>query len=288
MSNNLIEAGYIRIKSNITDQDRFVDVLIDVESDSIIEPYFFLYDYGQKARTLGYSLPVEAMNHKEVIANTMSFMGTYIPSLNHILKYANSVYLPQLHPCEYVERYRGTVDMNDVATGSEDESEGDSMGHIYLMLKAGEISLQLYRRNSDITDPYNLLNPEDVIPLLDEEIHLDKPEVELRSIVITLSADRNNINYSQAIFGDEVTNPVKWVVSPPKKHLKKLPSIDVIKDLVKNKLKLKGNNLIVNGMDVGKRLNKFEFNSEAIPDIKIVMGEFIVINKERLTSDQPF
>lgn len=286
MSNNLREASFFRIKS-LNGPDRYVDVLIGGESMEVVEPYFFLYDYGQTDRTIGYILPAEGLNHDEVNENTSSFMGTNIRSKNQVLKYTNSVYFPQLHYSTYDSSILEPR-VIDVVTGSEDNSLGDSMGHIYLMLKKGEYELQLFRRNPNYLDPYYMAIPSEAVPLLSSNFSLERPDLDLRSIVVTLSADRALINYSQAIFGDEVETPVKWVISNPKKHVKGLPSIDKINSLFDTIIKVENENLIVNGVNVGKKSTNLDLLSSPITDMDISITNTIIINSNILSSDQPF
>jgi hypothetical protein len=103
-----MDVGYARIKKidntdplNPVETYRYVDILIDNEADEVVEPYFFLYDYGQKERTLHYSVPLEGLNHTEVNQNTLEILGTQVPSVNKLLSYTNSIYFPQLHPSKF-------------------------------------------------------------------------------------------------------------------------------------------------------------------------------------------
>jgi hypothetical protein len=312
-----MDVGYARIKKidntdplNPVETYRYVDILIDNEADEVVEPYFFLYDYGQKERTLHYSVPLEGLNHTEVNQNTLEILGTQVPSVNKLLSYTNSIYFPQLHPSKfYIEEpitpFAWTPpdfgelepdvlpiepEVSSVATGSEDNSGGDSMGHIYIMLYEGEVSLQLFYRHNIFSDPHFVDNESGAIPMLDTEILLDKSDIPLRSIVLTLSVDREDINYSMAIFNDEVKTPVKWVVSPPKAIVRALPSINYIRELESSKIKLdEDNNLLLNKSIIGKLKPGFmDLESNILEDIEInVSDSFISINGNIISNDQP-
>lgn len=299
-----MDVGYARITAvNNDDPDnpvisfRYVDILIDNECDEIVEPYFFLYDYGQKERSLHYNLPLEGLNHEEVNSNTLNILGTQVPHVNRVLKYTNAMYFPQIHPSQFSYSDEFVIDpilptaplVSTMASGSEDNSEGDSMGHIYIMLRKNETSLQLFYRHNTFNDPHQELTPLDRVPILPNEIILDKEDIELRSIVITLSVDREDLNYSMAIFNDEVETPVKWVVSHPKKLMRALPSINKIREFESNKVKIEYQNLITNGSILGKLNNKFDFESDPIPDISIqISGTSVIINGKSLSNDKPF
>jgi hypothetical protein len=181
-------------------------------------------------------------------------------------------------------------EVSSVATGSEDNSGGDSMGHIYIMLYEGEVSLQLFYRHNIFSDPHFVDNESGAIPMLDTEILLDKSDIPLRSIVLTLSVDREDINYSMAIFNDEVKTPVKWVVSPPKALVRALPSINYIRELESSKIKLdEDNNLLLNKSIIGKLKPGFmDLESNILEDIEInVSDSFISINGNIISNDQP-
>jgi hypothetical protein len=158
------------------------------------------------------------------------------------------------------------------------------------MLYEGEVSLQLFYRHNIFSDPHFVDNESGAIPMLDTEILLDKSDIPLRSIVLTLSVDREDINYSMAIFNDEVKTPVKWVVSPPKALVRALPSINYIRELESSKIKLdEDNNLLLNKSIIGKLKPGFmDLESNILEDIEInVSDSFISINGNIISNDQP-
>lgn len=298
MSNNLMDVAYARIEcrtpvfgdpDSFTPTYRYVDILIDNECDEIIEPYFFLYDYGQANRTIGYKVPLEGLNYDLVNDNTTSFMGSNIPNHNKVLVYTNSIYFPQLHESEFEGSILTNPTSIDVASGSEDISLGNSMGHVYLILKQYEVSLQLYKRHNNLSDPYNLVDPSLRIPILSQEVELGNSELQLRSIVITLSLDTSNVNYSQAIYGDEVKTPVKWVVSSNKISPLSLPSIDLVNEWLNGKIVVTNNLLYANGLNLGQSVDKYDFDTDPLNDMEIeINGTSVIINGLTLSNDKPF
>lgn len=230
MSNNLIDAGYLIIKNKNPDTneltERYIDIMIDSESDEVVEPYFFLYNYGQSDRSMYYSIPTEALNHSETYNNTLSLTGSNIPSKGGVLSYLDKIYVPQVHPSSYESPIGSKLPMIEVCTGSENNAVNFSMGHIYVMILKGDYEVDLFARSEDLTF-INSHNEDGVVSrmsMLPNPITLDKVDADLRSLVLTLSQDVKEINYGEAIYGEEVKRPIKWVVSSDTKSVRDLPN----------------------------------------------------------------
>lgn len=295
MSNNLIDSGYLIIKNRDPDTDslseRFVDIMVDSESDEIVEPYFFLYNYGQAERSMYYSIPTEALNHEETYNNTLSLTGNNIPSKGKVLSYSDKIYVPQIHPSSYEVPIGSPLSIIEVCTGSENNSVKFSMGHIYVMLKKGDYEVDLFDRSENLLfsnshNEYNLLLRNSILP---KPIVLDKIEAEIRSLVITLSQDVKEINYGEAIYGDEVDRPIKWIVSNDTKSVRDLPSVDRIKSLSQSPIIENNSKLHSMKNDIGSESNLIDFNSEPLKDINLVIdGTSISINNIIISNEKPF
>jgi hypothetical protein len=289
MSNNLGEVGYAKITSLVLDpvtglptgeeKYRIVDVLVSTSKDQIVEPYFFMYSYGTVNKSMSYKLPLEGLNYKEVQDNTRDIVGSTSKRYNTILNYSNQLYFPQLAPCEYVYSDIPPISYDrpevfDLTTGTEEVSPNgqESVGRIYLMLNKGETSLQLYKRSYDLDNPHN-----ENVKLLLEDIVLERPELELRSIVLSLSADEAEVDYSLDLFKNRLSNPVKWLASPKVKMTRSLPSIDRIRELESNRVQVSSDNLLVNGYIIGKK-------ASSVLDLRYTENDIsITINSDRIS-----
>lgn len=295
MSNNLIDAGYFIIKNKNPDTDalseRFVEVLIDSESDEIVEPYFFLYNYGQSDRSMYYSIPTEVLNHSETYNNTLSLAGNNIPAKGGVLSYLDKIYVPQIHPSSFASPIGTAPTVIEVCTGSENNAVNFSMGHIYLMLKKGDYEANLYARIEDLSfaNSHSESNPSERNSLLNAPITLDKPEADLRSLVVTLSQDVKEINYGEAIYGDEVERPVKWVVSFDTGSVRDLPSVDRIQTLAKYPITENNSKLQSMKIDIGTESGLIDFTSNPLLDINFVVNNTTLsINNKVISNEKPF
>lgn len=295
MSNNLIDAGYFIIKNRDPDTDalseRFIDVLIDSESDEIVEPYFFLYNYGQAERSMYYSIPTEVLNHSETYNNTLSLTGNNISSKGGVLSYLDKIYVPQLHPSSYATPVGSSLPVIEVCTGSENNAVNFSMGHIYLMLKKGDYEADLFARSEDLTfaNSHDESNPSFRNSLFTSPITLEKPEADLRSLVVTLSQDVKEINYGEAIYGDEVERPIKWVVSNDTKSVKDLPSVDRIQTLASSPITEENSKLQSMKIDIGTESNLIDFDSDPMKDLNLVVNNTTIsINSIVISNEKPF
>lgn len=295
MSNNLIDAGYLIIKNKNPDTnaltERFVDIMIDSESDEIVEPYFFLYNYGQSTRSMYYSIPTEVLNHSETYNNTLSLTGNNITSKGGVLSYLDKIYVPQIHPASYLTPIGTELPVIEICTGSENNAVNFSMGHIYTMLKKGDYELDLFARNEDLTFANSHLesDPGSRNSMFASPITLDKPEADLRSIVMTLSQDVKEINYGEAIYGDEVERPIKWIISQDTKSPKDLPSVDRIMGLASSPITSNDMKLQSMKIDIGTESDLIDFNSDPLKDLNILItNTAISINGIEIKNEKPF